>query len=284
MEVKVLVCCHKEDVKETSLPYLPIQVGKAISKCDLGLCGDDSGDNISFKNGSYCELTGMYWAWKNLKGVDIIGLNHYRRYFDFYNQGSKGYPYTVISTADFSAIRRDIPDEVYKRVSDGYVVCPKSKYVLSVEMDYCGCHISDDFRTLKRVFKRTQSPKMKEAFFEVMSGCTLMNYNMFLMNWNDFDRYCTWLFELLEKVEAEIDITHYNSVQKRIFGYMAERLFNVWLHAEKRNRIIQVPVQWYVDDPEKYKQKPLLRETITNLRLALSNFFYRPRRMEPYFS
>jgi hypothetical protein len=107
---------------------------------------------------------------------------------------------------------------------------------------------------------------------------------MFLMNWNDFDRYCSWLFELLEKVERTIDITHYNPVQKRIFGYMAERLFNVWLYAEKRNQTIQVPVQWYVDNPMENSSKSFLMETISNLRFALSNFFFRSRRMEPYFS
>ena len=84
--VKILVCCHKQDVCATEPPYFPIQVGKAISQVDLGIQGDDTGDNISHKNASYCELTGMYWAWKNLKDVDVIGLCHYRRYFDFYGQ------------------------------------------------------------------------------------------------------------------------------------------------------------------------------------------------------
>jgi hypothetical protein len=284
MNVKVLVCCHKQDVKETNPPYYPIHVGKSISNIDLGIPGDNVGDNISYKNPSYCELTGMYWAWKNLKGVDVIGLCHYRRYFDFYNQGSKGHPYAMFSTADFSSIKRNIPDEIINKSINGYVVCPKSKHVLSVEMDYCCCHISDDFRTLKTIFKSTQSPEMIKAFYEVMNGCTLINYNMFLMNWNDFDRYCSWLFELLEKVERTIDITHYNPVQKRIFGYMAERLFNVWLYAEKRNQTIQVPVQWYVDNPMENSSKSFLMETISNLRFALSNFFFRSRRMEPYFS
>ena len=85
--VKILVCCHKRDVMATEEPYMPIHVGKALHPdVDLGIQGDDTGDNISLKNSSYCELTGMYWAWKNLKGVDVIGLCHYRRYFDFYGQ------------------------------------------------------------------------------------------------------------------------------------------------------------------------------------------------------
>ena len=82
MNCKILVCCHKDDIYVNQEPYLPLQVGKALSDLDLGLLGDNTGDNISVKNKSYCELTGLYWAWKNLKGIDVIGLCHYRRYFD----------------------------------------------------------------------------------------------------------------------------------------------------------------------------------------------------------
>ena len=46
----------------------------------MGYVGDDTGDNISYKNPFYCELTGMYWLWKNYK-CDIIGICHYRRFF-----------------------------------------------------------------------------------------------------------------------------------------------------------------------------------------------------------
>ena len=59
--------------------YLPVHVG-AEGKDDIGYQKDNTRDNISVKNPFFCELTGLYWAWKNLD-ADYIGLAHYRRHF-----------------------------------------------------------------------------------------------------------------------------------------------------------------------------------------------------------
>jgi hypothetical protein len=81
--IKIFICSHKE-VELPKHPYfLPIQAGAALHKSIGGYQPDNEGDNISIKNPHFCELTCHYLAWKNLKNVDIVGLNHYRRYFDF---------------------------------------------------------------------------------------------------------------------------------------------------------------------------------------------------------
>ena len=76
---KILVACHKKTKTPFESVYLPIQVG-AAGNDPIGFARDDNGDNISDKNPMYCELTGLYWAWKNLS-CDYLGLVHYRRYF-----------------------------------------------------------------------------------------------------------------------------------------------------------------------------------------------------------
>src|SRR5574344_526861 len=65
---------------------IPIQLGAAIRE-DIPYIPlkDDSGDNISELNPFFCELTAIYWAWKNyskLGSPKYIGLEHYRRRFD----------------------------------------------------------------------------------------------------------------------------------------------------------------------------------------------------------
>ena len=66
----------------------------------------------------------------------------------------------------------------------------------------------------------------------MVRGYKFHPYNMMVMRWADFDAYCKWLFGLLFEVEQKVDISHYSTYQQRIFGFMAERLLNVWLFAE----------------------------------------------------
>lgn len=253
MKIKILVCCHKDDIKVESSPYCPIHVGKTISNMNLNIMGDDTGDNISSKNQSYCELTGMYWAWKNLNDVDIIGLCHYRRYFDFHKQCRLFMPFENFPTNEIDNLNFDIPDNILKKIAKGYVVTAKPfHYRYCLAIDYCLAHLSDDFRTLQRIIRETQSQKIVDAFDVTMyQNNTLIPCNMFLMNWNDFDAYCKWLFPLLNNVEDEIDISRYDSNQRRIFGYMGERLFNVWLCAE-RKKVIYKPIIKFYDGTDNY--------------------------------
>lgn len=84
--VKIVVATHKKYKMPSDAMYIPLHVGAEGKKdsdgneLDLGYIKDNTGENISILNPSFCELTGLYWAWKNLDS-DYIGLVHYRRYF-----------------------------------------------------------------------------------------------------------------------------------------------------------------------------------------------------------
>lgn len=243
MNIKILVCCHKQDVRVDKEPFSPIHVGKANSQIELNIIGDNTGDNISAKNSSYCELTGMYWAWKNIKDVDIIGLCHYRRYFDFHNQCKAIIPFTYFKTECISSIDFSVPCTILSKVEGGVPVVGRPKhYRFPIYIDFCVQHYSDDFRIMTNVVKKGQPDNIKKAFYDVMiRGNRLSLCNMFLMNWQDFDSYCRWLFGLLGEIEKCSNITNYNPRQKRIYGFMAERLFNVWLLANK-DKLLYKPI------------------------------------------
>ena len=233
-KVKILVFYHKNDIIINQEPYLPIHVGKSLHpNIELGIQCDNDGDNISDKNASYCELTGMYWAWKNLKDIDVIGLCHYRRYFDFHHQCHDWYPMKEFHIQNFNNVNLSIPNRLINNIKSGEVIVASKKYFrYSLAQHYNDYHFSNDLKSLEKIIEATQPKYICNSYRKVMyqTNC-LSPYNMFIMCKNDYDKYCEWLFSILGELEKHIDISHYSDYQKRIYGYMAERLFNVYLHA-----------------------------------------------------
>lgn len=250
-KTKILVCCHKPDIYKDSDVFLPIQVGKALSNISLKMQGDNEGCNISDKNPSYCELTGMYWAWKNLSNIDYIGLCHYRRYFDFNHIGRLCFPSTTITTQLFDSLNLDINSKITRFLEQGGCVIAKPVHLhTSLYLQYCEGHYSPDFRTLGDVILETQPAKYIDGFWKYLVGSNLFSpYNMFIMNWEEYDRYCNWLFKILEDFESRIDITHYPVYQKRLFGFVAERLLNLYVRTNNI-KTLRIPVLKISDEPE----------------------------------
>lgn len=225
--IKILVCAHKKDYVRQDDVYMPIQVGKAISGFDLGFQGDDTGDNISDRNDWYAELTAMYWAWKNLKGVDYIGLCHYRRYFVM-RKSSLFLPSIIsVSVKDY-VDKKDTKVDIEFLMNNIDVIVPKSGvYATPLYMQYGLEHSLEDLSILWAIIK-LKYPEYREAFDKVMlHSNTAYGCNMFVMRWKLFNEYCTWLFPLLQESSEYIKRIPY-SYQKRTLGFLAERLFEVY--------------------------------------------------------
>lgn len=257
--IKILICCHKS----CELPpnpdgiFLPIQVGAAISDVDLGMQSDDQlngtpCDNISAKNKSYCELTALYWAWKNIKKIypdlEYIGLNHYRRYFKFK---------LFSRIADFKSEKDVLQYKLNKKSILHTLQCKKSiiskqnYYPYCLAVDYCTCHISEDLHAVEKIVHELY-PEYDSVMYDFFyKNNKLSHYNMFISTWDLFDKYCTWLFSILAEAEKRIDISNYNEVQKRIWGYLAERLFNVYLIKNKIN-VKKLPLFVFNNKKESY--------------------------------
>lgn len=226
MDIKILVATHKAYWMPEDDVYLPLHVGRE-GKQDLGFVSDNTGDNISFKNPNFCELTGLYWAWKNLQ-CDYIGLCHYRRYFCAASHGSD-----VESKHKAILHRSD-----YEKLLQQYdVILPKKRnyYIETVRSQYEHAHNKRDLDEVEHIIAE-RYPEYSEAFTKVMNRTKLHILNMFAMKKELFDEYCEWLFDILFELEKRIDISCYNQYESRVFGFLSERLFNVWLeyqHLEK---------------------------------------------------
>ena len=216
--LKCIVATHKTYEFPKVDYYIPIHVGKAHNN-QLGIQGDDTGDNISLKNGSFCELTALYWAWKNdfFADSEYAGLVHYRRYFNGQDLTLKGKG--IASENELLSYLKNVD----------CIVSKKRNYVIeSVYEHYKNAHFSKDLDLTKEIIAKDY-PNYLSSFDQVMSGKTLHLFNMFVMKTDIFNTYCEWVFDILFKLEKQIDISDYDTYQKRVFGFISERLFNVWL-------------------------------------------------------
>ena len=220
-KLTVLVITHKDYEFPDSACYRPLFVGGKIAS---GLKNEDfyqdnSGANISEKNSSFCELTGLYWAWKNgvFENNEYVGLVHYRRYF-----AGKALELKKKQIASESELLTIL--EKYD------VILPRKRnyFIESIYSHYQHAHHIEDLDLTRDVIIELQSEYL-ESFDAVMQGRKLHLYNMFVMSSEKASEYCHWLFSILFELEQRIDITQYDNYQKRVFGFIAERLFNVWI-------------------------------------------------------
>lgn len=232
MDIKILVAAHKKYWMPNDDVYFPIHVGRE-GKADLGYIGDNTGDNISAKNANYCELTGLYWAWKNLK-CDYIGLCHYRRYFagkNLHTNNAEKKKAVILHRQDYEKLLREY---------DVILPVKRNYYIETVRSQYEHAHNKRDINEAEKIVTELY-PEYSEAFAKVMGRTKLHILNMFVMNKALFDEYCSWLFSILFELEKRIDITNYNKYEARVFGFISERLFNVWLEKQKL-KVKEVPV------------------------------------------
>lgn len=209
MDTRIYVMTHKEMENISDQMYIPLQVGRACGR-ELGYIGDDTGDHISEKNPYYCELTGIYWLWKNIE-CDIVGVCHYRRYF---TKGEK-------------LLDKDYIEQTLEKFP---ILIPNSSCVKDADVyeHYAKRHYAKDLDLCRDVIQE-RYPDYLTAFDYAMQTILVSIGNMWITRKDIFDRYCVWLFDILFEVEKRIDWTDYDDYQKRVMGFLAERLFRVWL-------------------------------------------------------
>lgn len=216
MDIRIVIASHKLFDAPADPVYLPVQAGRAIHP-PLPYAGDDTGEHISAKNANYCELTCLYWAWKNLR-ADYVGLCHYRRYFAGRRTGDR---FSRILTGDqAAAFLRQAP-----------VLLPKKRryFIETNHSQYVHAHHAEDLAVTRAILAE-RFPDYLAGYDAVMRRTSGHRCNMLVMRRDLFDQYCGWLFAVLTELEARLDISAYSANDRRVFGFVAERLLDVWLY------------------------------------------------------
>ena len=221
-DVKVIVASHKPYWIPPDPLYLPVHVG-AEGKQPVGsrFVPDNTGENISCKNANYCELTGRYWAWKNLD-CEYLGLAHYRRHFTAFRGTNDRRDALTLDQA--RALFAD-------RSLDAVFPVKRNYWIETNYQQYVHAHHKEDL-DVTRVIISEKYPEYLDAFDRVMKKTDGHRFNMFIMRKELADRYCGWLFDILFELEKRLDISDYSANDKRVFGFVSERLLDVWIEAD----------------------------------------------------
>lgn len=188
----------------------PVQVGAALTDVRVGATTDDTGENISEKNANYCELTALYWLWKNklekaeTENAEYYGLAHYRRSLD-------------ITDKDLFRLKANRVDAVlpFPTLHEPDISEHHERYVSE-----------SDWQTMKRALAELH-PEYAQALPYFFSQPYFYNCNLILARKQVLADYCAWLFPVLARVE-ELSTPKAWQRRDRYIGYLGENLMTLY--------------------------------------------------------
>lgn len=270
MDIKILVAHHKFGFVYKDDVFLPIHVGKEISNTDLNIQGDNAGDNISALNPYYCEVTAIYWAWKNLN-ADFVGLCHYRRYpiarmrpalflarkvkfeikkiISILNKNAYFENSNFIEYSNYSDLENDLALTSIKIKEN-----TEKGVKLFVPRPYCMTNtVYEHFKIVGEVFVKKlieivndlysyhsgNSNNFIHCFNESLTKNYLYPANVFVMDMHHFSEYCSIMFGVLDEHytffnEKDPD---FRKNYSRISGYMAELITNAYIQMLIKDKV-----------------------------------------------
>lgn len=198
---------------------IPIQVGASLAPQKAAGIADNVGDNISLKNANYCELTALYWIWKNClmgevdKSGKYYGLFHYRRYLDICDKDLRH-----LAARDIDAI---LP---FPTIHEPDIGEHHARYINE-----------SDWKAVLRALEELE-PEYYAAYKKIFSQEYLYNYNIIIAKAVVLQGYCEWLFPILERVE-ELSVPKGSERADRYIGYIGENLLTLYFlyHKDEMN-------------------------------------------------
>ena len=221
----------KNLLEENEDIYVPINGGHSLKDewSSAHLVPDDTGDNISKRNGTLNELTTIYWAWKNyfrIGNPDYVGFNHYRRLF------SRG------DILDFKDVDLIVAEPVF------------SNSGISLAKQYMAYHVIEDMQMCVDTI-REHDFGFGNAFRDYLLTETV-NFapcNMFIMRKQLFFRWCEFVFPIVFDLERRIDPIGRDNYQKRAICFLVERIFGFWcrINMLTMNAVKEVPIEEHLE-------------------------------------
>ncbi|MDN0069402.1 MULTISPECIES: DUF4422 domain-containing protein [Collinsella] len=238
-KIRIAVASHKPYRMPSDSVYIPLHVGRSLhpeltAEMDAqGFLGDDSGDSISGSNASLCELTGLWWLWRNVD-ADWKGLVHYRRHFASRRAGGKG------AGDRFGRIASE--RDFLRAMSGGAeaILPSRRNYVIeTVGSHWEHTQPSGQLASARGVVADME-PRYLGSLDRVLSSRGAHMFNMMVMRDDVLDAYCSWLFPLIFELVERHDPDRYDAFAARYPGRISELLLDAWM-SEKHVPYAEMP-------------------------------------------
>lgn len=218
MDIRIYVITHKS-IEIPKIPgYVSLLAGASLRRVEGSFDEKDNvGIHISERNRSFCELTGLYWIWKN-SDADVVGVSHYRRFFSRRE---------LLADEKYFLREKDIAGILMKH----RLIVPKKFHYGSSVLQ--AINYAPNIIDMKELYQAILvcAPDYESDYRWYLRQNQTYFFNMCIMKKDDFDAYCSWLFPILFYFEKLHSIDREsNRYRKRLFGFVSERLLPVWLH------------------------------------------------------
>lgn len=269
-DVKIFVS-HRIDQDSATIDnplYIPVRCGAIFDDREgVEMLGDDTGDNISDRRMSFCELTVLYWAWKNVE-ADYYGLCHDCRYMIFPDKEYKTdkanwsqivcehlLPDTVkdFGLTDSEKMRQIIAgnDAVLPQCVDITECNTPNGYRKSIGefwKTFEGEFIADDGIQLLVDCTENVAPQYVEMLNNYLSSSQSFNLNCFVLKKTVFLNLCEFLFPILFQIESRLDMKHSSKKAAQTLNRFGEILIGAFLyHTSQQGESISGQTVYFID-------------------------------------
>ena len=226
--IKIFIMTHKDFINYRYNPAYTIVAddrNELKKYYNLSIIYADKGKLYKLKRG-YGEMSKLYYIYELYKKGIIkskyIGLNHYRRYFNFTD---------------------DIPnlDDIFNHY-DAILYTPITS-IYGMKKQYCHCVICNHYDEIINIIKDIKKDYY-DAAIKTIKLKTFFICNLFIMKKYDFFKFCEFIFDVLFEFDkrhhfnSDDDVLNYikenyndrkNYIyESRVQGFLAERLANIF--------------------------------------------------------
>lgn len=284
--IKIFVS-HRIDLDAETVQndiFVPVRCGAVFdNRENISMLGDDTGDNISEKRASFCELTVQYWAWKNVD-ADYYGLCHYRRYFSFSNKKYQEDSFnnvidTYISNSNIKKYGLDRSEYIKEKIQKYDIVVTDPFEVKNVgltnlrEQYYSQRYLKkEDINILFDAIEKL-SPEYSDVAMRYFEGNKFIPCCMYIMNKKYFNMYSEWLYKILFEVEKNLDLNYADEDRLRVIGHIGERLLGIFCEYVKNEVKIGYLQRVLFTKPDKKSELSQINDKYITVVLSSSDFF-----------